>query len=120
MTPAPWADDLTWGVPHGARYVREELAGTVALFHPLSGKTHLLDPTAFALIEELMHHPATLAGLLARLELPPAEHGPRLRRLLWELDQVGLIAPVTPGPAPGPPGYPPGPPDQSTTAPAPR
>ncbi|MBF0283646.1 MAG: HPr-rel-A system PqqD family peptide chaperone [Magnetococcales bacterium] len=94
------ADDpllsLSWRNPWGDTLPMELLGERVAVHHPGTGLTHLLNPIGLAVLEELAQSPSTLEELLFRLEL--VEEAPRVRpvleAVLRHLDEEGLIVPA--------------------------
>ncbi|MEO5328854.1 MAG: HPr-rel-A system PqqD family peptide chaperone [Magnetococcus sp. THC-1_WYH] len=66
------------------------------LFNPASGSTHLVNDLVLDILDALVREPADGLELAQRLQLEASEDGTllELERILQNLDQLGLIAPV--------------------------
>ncbi|ABK43114.1 hypothetical protein Mmc1_0593 [Magnetococcus marinus MC-1] len=72
-----------------------------ALYNPLNGATHFLQESAYETVQALVQQPMTMTALMACLGLDEAREEAEaqvvqsgLLRLLWELDNLGIIAPL--------------------------
>ncbi|MEG3640518.1 HPr-rel-A system PqqD family peptide chaperone [Magnetococcus sp. PR-3] len=89
----PWY--LTVGQPPQWCVVGE----SYVLYNPLNGCTHFLHESAYHIIEQLSRQPMGLTPLMESLGLQEEEASETrdgLIRLLWELDTLGIIAPMQP------------------------
>ncbi|MBF0588636.1 MAG: HPr-rel-A system PqqD family peptide chaperone [Magnetococcales bacterium] len=93
----PLLENATWCVPDYDALLWERYDEIYHLFNPGSGQTHIINDPAYEALKELSKQPDNMTGLLVRLELDqePEKVTKHFRRLLWELDQLGLIVPVT-------------------------
>ncbi len=91
-------ESVTWRVPDYTALLWEQFDETYHLFNPRSGQTHIINEPAHAALKALSESPTDLHGLMTRLGLDPEsdEMSEHFRRLMWELDQLGLIVPVVP------------------------
>ncbi|MBF0371534.1 MAG: HPr-rel-A system PqqD family peptide chaperone [Magnetococcales bacterium] len=87
-----------WAAPLYHHFLWGRLDQDHLLMNPLSGKTHLLNELAAEILTELGRGPATVKGLIERLDLAEeeVEAWPQFLRVLDELDRFGLVTPMDP------------------------
>ncbi|MBF0614947.1 MAG: HPr-rel-A system PqqD family peptide chaperone [Magnetococcales bacterium] len=88
----------SWHALNPSSWSQTRCGETILLFNPASNETHVLNTLTRAILELLSGETLTLAQLIDRLGYDPCDQEvvATHARLLWELDQLGLIFPVDP------------------------
>ena len=92
---------LRWRIPPGQRLVFEDFDDGIVMFDALVGSTHLVSVTAAETLAVIEAEPGLTAGavyerLLARIEATEAALPfAAVRELLWQLENLNLVAATT-------------------------